>query len=231
VTARRFFSIAGASVVGLIAGAASYTHMRQVGIDTHQGMVIASIVPLSVDGLVLVATLAIGDGRRHTFTAWLAFLIGVGVSLAANVAAADPDTLARCWSAWPSAGFLLAVEVLIRGSRKRVEEPEIIKPLGDSEPPKSEPDRSDTTRKPRAPRRDSNAKRVAAAVKRTPDATPVQIAARLGVDPKTVKRYLSTDKPALSTSEPVTDDLRAEALAADDIPDWYKDEVLTSQSG
>src|SRR5215475_3903966 len=37
-----------------------------------------------------------GGTRKSTFTAWLGFIVGVGVSLAANVAAADPTALARC---------------------------------------------------------------------------------------------------------------------------------------
>jgi Protein of unknown function (DUF2637) len=214
MTARRFFSISGASVVGLIAGAASYTHMRQVGLDTHQGMLIASIVPLSVDGLVLVATLAIGDGRRHTFTAWLAFLIGVGVSLAANVAAADPNTLARCWSAWPSAGFLLAVEVLIRGSRQRVEirnpitdlEPEIRRSTADLESADHARPRAQSTPKRRASRSDSSADRVAKAAARWPEWTSAQLAVKLGLSDATVRRYLKSDKPAPGTSEPIITD-------------------------
>ena len=122
MTARRFFSITGTIVVGGIAGIASYTHMRDVALATGQGKLIADIGPFSVDGLVLVATLAIGDGRKSTFTAWCSFLIGVGASLAANIAAADGTTAGRIVSAWPSVGFLLAVEVFLAVRRKRVVE-------------------------------------------------------------------------------------------------------------
>lgn len=204
MTARRFFSITGAATVGVIAGIASYTHMRDVGLATHQGAVISSLVPLSVDGLVLVATLAIGDGRKHTFTAWLAFLIGVGVSLAANVAAADPNALARCWSAWPSAGFLLAVEVLIRGGRKLPADLPQSAAAKPSERDGLNPSQSDgfpssSRPSPRRPSSTTSAARVAAASRRMPGASPAQIAAKVGVSESTARRHLAsptTDAPA-----------------------------------
>lgn len=211
MNARRFFSYAGASLVGLIAGIASYDHMRLVALSTHQGHLIADLLPLSVDGLVLTATLAIGDGRRSKFTAWLAFLIGVGASLVANVAAADPTLYARCVSAWPSVGFLLAVEVLIRGARKaEVPAASVAQPVtvpavhtinGDQgihsvEIPPVSAIADSPAPKPRALRRDSNAERVAKAAARNPQATSAQLAVKLGLSDPTVRRYLKSDQPA-----------------------------------
>ncbi|TYB34831.1 DUF2637 domain-containing protein [Micromonospora sp. AP08] len=90
MTARRFGSLAGAVAVTVIPAVASYDHMRTVALDAGQPAFLAALLPLSLDGLVLVGTVALGDGRRSRWSAWLAFLVGVAASLAANVMAAEP---------------------------------------------------------------------------------------------------------------------------------------------
>jgi hypothetical protein len=84
---------------------------------------------LSVDGLLLLATVgllnsACGVGRRARVAVWLAFLLGIAVSLAANVAAAP----ALAWkpvlvAGWPPVALLLSVELLAHrlGDRERAE--------------------------------------------------------------------------------------------------------------
>ncbi|MDG4751706.1 DUF2637 domain-containing protein [Micromonospora sp. WMMD718] len=117
MNARRFASIAGTVAVTVIAAVASYDHMRTVALDAGQSPLLAALLPLSVDGMILVATLALGDGRRSRWSAWLAFLVGVAASLAANVLAAEDDTVSRVVSAWPAVALLLTVEVLARAGR------------------------------------------------------------------------------------------------------------------
>lgn len=114
---RRFASLTGAVAVTVIAAVASYDHMRTVALDAGQSPLLAALLPLSVDGLVLVGTVALGDGRRSKASAWAAFLVGVAASLAANVMAADPDAVSRAVSAWPAVALLLTVEVLARSGR------------------------------------------------------------------------------------------------------------------
>jgi hypothetical protein len=117
VNARRFASIAGTVAVTGIAAVASYDHTRVLALQAGQPAVLAALLPLSVDGMILVATLALGDGRRSRWSAWLAFLVGVAASLAANVMAAPPGAVARVVSAWPAIALLLTVEVLARSGR------------------------------------------------------------------------------------------------------------------
>jgi hypothetical protein len=107
----------GATSVAVIAAIASYSHMRTVAHQYGQSDLISALMPLSVDGLVLAASVAIGDGRRRTWSAWLAFWIGVGASVAANVLAAQPSLIARLISAWPAIALLLVVEVLARSGQ------------------------------------------------------------------------------------------------------------------
>lgn len=114
---RVFASRVGATAVAVIAAIASYSHMRTVAHQYGQSDLISALMPLSVDGLVLAASVAIGDGRRRTWSAWLAFWIGVGASVAANVLAAQPSLIARLISAWPAIALLLVVEVLARSGQ------------------------------------------------------------------------------------------------------------------
>jgi hypothetical protein len=51
--------------------------------------------------------------------AWLALLLGLGASLAANVAAAEPTVEGRLVAAWPPVGLLLAYELLMQQIKAR----------------------------------------------------------------------------------------------------------------
>jgi DNA-binding XRE family transcriptional regulator len=115
MTVRRFASLAGALVVATIAALGSYAHMRAVALVYGQPELIADLLPVSVDGMMAVATVALGDGRRNRWSAWLAFWTGVAASVMANVLAAEPSVIARCISAWPAVAFVLVVEVITRG--------------------------------------------------------------------------------------------------------------------
>jgi hypothetical protein len=105
VNLRRFASLAGALVVAAIAALASYSHMRVVSLRYGQPELIADLLPISVDGMMAVATVALGDGRHNRWSAWLAFWTGVAASVLANVLAAEPSLVARCISAWPAIAF------------------------------------------------------------------------------------------------------------------------------
>jgi hypothetical protein len=45
---------------------------------------------------------------------WVALLLGLGASLAANVAAAEPTVVGRLVAAWPPVGLLLSYELLMQ---------------------------------------------------------------------------------------------------------------------
>jgi hypothetical protein len=85
----------------------------------------AELWPLAVDGLLVLASAGLlksdhRSSRRANTAVWLAFLLGIGVSLAANIAAAP--TLA--WqpvlvAGWPPVSLLLAVELLGHHHRPR----------------------------------------------------------------------------------------------------------------
>ncbi|MEU1602697.1 DUF2637 domain-containing protein [Micromonospora matsumotoense] len=116
-SARRIASIICTVIVSLVAAVGSYDHMRELALSAGQSPFLATLLPFSVDGMILVATLALGDGRQKKGSAWAAFLIGVLASLAANVIVADSDIISRVVSAWPAVALLLTVEVLARAGK------------------------------------------------------------------------------------------------------------------
>lgn len=109
---------AAATVVALagIAGAISYSHMRQLAQDHGQARWHAHAFPLSVDGVEIVASLVLlagrRAGRRSGWLPWAALAIGCAGSLAANVATAGPGTVSRLIAGWPALALLLAVKLL-----------------------------------------------------------------------------------------------------------------------
>jgi Protein of unknown function (DUF2637) len=116
----------GALVVAGVAAYASYMHEREFALQGGADRTSATLWPLSVDGLLLPATVGVlkpsrGSDRRTRSVVWLAFLLGIAVSLAANIAAAP----ALAWkpvlvAGWPPVALLLAVELLAHRSNDDV---------------------------------------------------------------------------------------------------------------
>lgn len=96
-------------VVALVAGAASYGHMYEVALMGGESTWIARVFPITVDGLVLAA-LRRGDAGKW----WLR--LALAVSVAANVAAADPTPTGWAVAAWPPLA-LLGTHKLLQTSR------------------------------------------------------------------------------------------------------------------
>lgn len=115
---------AGVAAVAGIAAYASYTHMRELAIEHGQAQLVASLLPVSVDGMLIVATLVMredrGNGLKVRVWAWIAFILGVAASVVANVLAAADDITSRVISAWPAVALLLVIEVLATGKKAAV---------------------------------------------------------------------------------------------------------------
>lgn len=113
---------AGLFFGGLVAGVAaiaSYMHMQHLAWQ-HGGpdKWLAWILPLSVDGLLIVASLAIIVAKRHgaraNRLAVVSVVIGLAVSLAANYAAAGDDPTGKLINMWPPIAFALAYELILK---------------------------------------------------------------------------------------------------------------------
>lgn len=96
--------------------------MRTLGTRTGEGWR-ADILPLSVDGQLVAASLVLYVRRRAGLRAgalpWAGLVLGVSASVAANIFAAEPTVLGRVVAGWPPVAFALAFEMLVllvRGS-------------------------------------------------------------------------------------------------------------------
>jgi len=109
---------AGVTVVGLagIAGAISYSHMRELAAAHGETGWQGHAFPLSVDGIEIVASLVLladrRSGHRSGWLPWAALAAGTTASLAANVAAAGADLIGRVVAGWPAFALLVAVKLL-----------------------------------------------------------------------------------------------------------------------
>lgn len=118
---RRFAFGASFLVVAGVAAINSYEHMRDVAVLGHQKEWLASTLPLSVDGMLIIASLAMAEDkaqdRRPRGWARVAFWFGAVVSLAANVASTavhHGDVLSIGVAAWPPLALLVVTEILAR---------------------------------------------------------------------------------------------------------------------
>jgi hypothetical protein len=107
-----------------IAAVVSYRHMRAVAILHGEDPTNAAVIPLSVDGLIIAASMTmLADSRAHRHRSWLAYALltlASAASLAANVMHAEPDLAARIIAAWPSAALIGAYELLTAQIRAAV---------------------------------------------------------------------------------------------------------------
>jgi hypothetical protein len=112
-------------VLAVIAGAGSFTHIRDTAAEHGQGGPMSWAVAVCVDLTCVMAArerqrdkqLGITARRLSWPTAVLAG--GVGLSLAANLARAQPTAWGRIVAAVPPAAFLVAVSMIERRAARR----------------------------------------------------------------------------------------------------------------
>ena len=110
------------ALLALIAGTVSYLHMhRLVALHGQPGWV-ASLTPLSVDGMIVAASATLlaesRAGRRGAALPWVLLVAGSVASLGANVAVAEPSLTGRVIAAWPSFALTALFELLTRQVRR-----------------------------------------------------------------------------------------------------------------
>jgi Protein of unknown function (DUF2637) len=117
----RLIRAATAAAVTAVAGFAavvSYAHIYDLGHAHGQDGTAARLLPLSVDGLILAASLVMlheARARRPSPPlARVALWLGIGVTVAANVGYGVPyGPVAALLSSWPALAFVIAVEMLM----------------------------------------------------------------------------------------------------------------------
>lgn len=111
-------------LVAAIAAVVSYLHVASLAIRYGQPPVAAYLLPVSIDGLVTVASLVmLRAARAGVSTPWLArtgLSLAVLATLACNVAYGLPHGWpGALLSGWPAVSFVVAAEMAISMSRKR----------------------------------------------------------------------------------------------------------------
>lgn len=195
------------AAIGAVAGIAayaSYSHMRELALDHGQTQTVAALLPVSVDGMLIVATIVMREDRqaglRVRLWAWIAFVLGVGASVIANVLAAADDITSRVISAWPAVALLLVIEVLATGKKASVLQTDVPEPAEFS----AEPVKTDVMTPAPVVR---PAKKATAAVKvakiraQHPAMPQEEVAKRVGVSVRTVARHWPDTAPAVNGTE------------------------------
>lgn len=171
-----------AAVVALVAGYVSYLHIVDVALVVGERPEVAYALPVTIDALMVMSTLALLHDRRHRW-AQAGFLFGVAVSVTCNVASAEPSWPARGVAAIPAVALLLAVEVLVRSGARTA--------TGRTPPrtrSRTRPRITGRTR-PRSATRTTAADKVARAAAKRPDATVAELARLSGLSERTVRRH------------------------------------------
>lgn len=115
-------------IVAGVAAYVSYNHIRTVAVLGHQPGLVAQLLPLAVDGSMLICTLAMAEDKaanRHP-RGWarFGFWFGAAVSVTANVAATaveHPDPLSIGVAALAPVFLLISVEVVSRPGKPKGE--------------------------------------------------------------------------------------------------------------
>jgi hypothetical protein len=126
-----------AAVVGAVSGIAaivSYSHILELARAHHQLGLAAVMLPLSVDGLILAASLVLLLYARNGWTAprFARALLGAGVlaTIVANVLSGIAfGALAAVISAWPAFAFIACVELLMLMIRQLASQPDATAPV------------------------------------------------------------------------------------------------------
>jgi len=126
-------TIAGVALLALIAAVVSFRHMHELCLRHGEDRLAAVLIPLAVDGLIVVASMSIllanRYGSRGGILAWSLLVVGSLASLGANVSIAEPSLIGRVIAAWPSLALIGSYELLMsqirRCAKGRVEPQEL----------------------------------------------------------------------------------------------------------
>jgi uncharacterized protein DUF2637 len=126
VSGDRVIRSATAAVVCAVAAFAavvSYSHIYNLGHAHGQDGTATQLLPLSVDGLILAASLVLlheaRNGRGVPALARLMLWLGIGATVGANIAyGAGFGLLGALISAWPAVAFIGAVEMVMQLVRR-----------------------------------------------------------------------------------------------------------------
>ncbi len=119
----RFTTVAVVCAVAAFAAVVSYSHIYGLGREHGQDGTAARLLPLSVDGLILAASLVLlleaRNGRDAPRLARPMLWLGIGATIGANIAyGAVYGLLGAVISAWPAVAFIGSVEIAMQQVRR-----------------------------------------------------------------------------------------------------------------
>lgn len=113
-------------LVAVVAALQSYRHIYELMLAQDHDKLGAALLPLSVDGLVLAASITLVVAQRTNKgktdgVAWLMLGLGATATLCANVAVGwHFGVIAAIGSGWPAVAFIGAAEMAFRSQRTSV---------------------------------------------------------------------------------------------------------------
>lgn len=115
-------TITGVLLLAGIAAIVSFRHMHELCLRHGEDQLAAVLIPLAVDGAIVVASMSIllanRYGSRGGVLAWVMLLVGSFASLGANIAVAEPSLIGRIIAAWPSVALIGSYELLMSQVRR-----------------------------------------------------------------------------------------------------------------
>ena len=120
-------------MVAGVAARVSYSHIRDVALFGHQPGEVATLLPLAVDGMMLIATLAIAEDKAANrnprgwarFGFWFGAVISTVCNIAATVVQYGWEPLAIGIAALAPVLLLLAIEIVARPGKPKAETPRV----------------------------------------------------------------------------------------------------------
>lgn len=110
----RWVAIAGSAPVVAVAAFASYTHIAELAHRHGQSATISAMMPLGIDGLMIVAAVAMIADRAAKLPK-VAFILGVVLTLGANILSVQqPDPISYVIAGAPAAVLVATSELLLR---------------------------------------------------------------------------------------------------------------------
>ncbi|MFD0886864.1 DUF2637 domain-containing protein [Streptosporangium algeriense] len=115
-------TIAYVALLAVIAAVVSFRHMHELCLRHGEDHLAAVLIPLAVDGIIVVASMSILPanryGSRGGALAWTLLVVGSLASLGANIAVAEPGLIGRVIAAWPSVALIGSYELLMSQIRR-----------------------------------------------------------------------------------------------------------------
>lgn len=204
-------------LLALMAAVLSFDGLQALAVTAGISPALAWILPLTIDGLVVVGSLGVITATlvgTATWYFWLLTLLGVIASVIGNVAAAPPTLLAQAVHAIPPLVFALAVEGLLAVYRASAEATNTTAPAAPTPAPQSvtahtepapgpSPETTSTSVLSRAAPTDGATarERLRVLLAEHPDVTGREAADILGIDGSHARRLLREERHAAETQQ------------------------------